>query len=80
MSLIKKLDGIIEDPRKTKAVILYLQQNGLIDSDAVALWEIDQNNKEVFLCNHKFPDGTDATFDAVGMTSCRLCGADDYPG
>ena len=78
-TLYEHLDTIIEDERKTKAVILFLTGKGLLDCDVVGLWEIEQANKEVY-CNHKMPDGTDATFDAAGMTSCRLCGADDFIG
>lgn len=78
MSLLKKLDEIIEDPRKTKAVVLYLRQNGLIDMDAIALWEIEQANKEVMACNHCYPDGTSAVVRSVEMDVCRICGEDDY--
>lgn len=80
MKLLRKLDEIIEDPRKTKAVILFLEHKGLIDPDAVALWEIEQSNKEAIKCNHQHPDGVDATFDAVGYTTCSICGASDLDG
>lgn len=80
MKLLKTLDEIIEDPRKTKAVILFLEHKGLLDPEAVAMWEIEQSNKESIKCNHRYPDGIDATFDAVGYTTCMICGASDYPG
>lgn len=72
------IDSIIEDDKKTKAVIRWMQERGMLDETAIAFYEIDQANKEAIKCTHKNPDGSDATFDAVGITSCKICGADDY--
>ena len=46
-TVLKTLDQIIEDPRKTKAVLKWLEQHGMLDETMIAMWEIEQNNKEV---------------------------------
>ncbi len=68
MNLLKKLDEIIEDPRKTKAVIKWLEERGMLDDTMIAMWEIEQNNKEC-VCKHCYPGGESALTDAVGVTS-----------
>ena len=78
MNLIKTLDQIIEDPHKTKAVIKWLEEHGMLDDTMIAMWEIEQNNKEC-VCKHCYPGGESALTDAVGLTSCRICGGSDYP-
>lgn len=79
-TLFQSLDQIIEDELKTKFTLKFLHDHGMLDETAVAMWEIEQANKQAYCCNHKNPDGSDATFDSVGMTSCRICGADDFIG
>jgi Zn finger protein HypA/HybF involved in hydrogenase expression len=79
ITILNKLDEIIEDPQKTKAVLRWLEQHGMLDETMIAMWEIEQNNKEC-VCKHCYPGGESALTDAVGLTSCALCGADDYPG
>ena len=79
MKLLQQLDQIIEDPRKTKEAIRFLESKGLLDPDAVAMWEVEQSNRD-YACTHQLPNGKTALYDAAGITSCSLCGADDYPG
>jgi len=78
VTLIKKIDEIIEDPRKSKAVLNWLKQHGMLDETMISMWIIEQNNKEC-VCKHCYPGGQSALTDAVGITSCRICGGSDYP-
>ncbi len=80
MKLLQKLDEIVEDPRKTKALIKWMQERGMLDETAIAMWEIEQDNKEALHCKHILPNGESALFDAAGYTECSLCGSSDYPG
>lgn len=78
--LYLKLDQIIEDLKKTKQVVLFLESKGLLDPDVVALWEIEETNKNKIFCTHANEDGTSALATVAGLTECRKCGADDIMG
>lgn len=73
------IDSIVEDPKKTKAIIKWMRERGMLDETAIAMYEIDQANKESVKCNHCYPDGSSAMVTSVEMDVCRVCGADDYP-
>lgn len=51
------IDSVIEDERKTKAVIRWMRERGMLDETAIAMFEIEQSNKEIIHCKHCYPNG-----------------------